>query len=569
MKQNLLLFVTFFLFAHPLSAQKKQLYSGDSIENRLLKDDTHIYELNLKKGQFAECVFNLKSIFIAVDIFDNKGKKISTFIDSPYQGDSIVRAFIQTSHSGKYELHVYPLVDIPGLPDSLLTLWKEENQGSYILNNVRIISMQQRQQEIRREKNNDEQFVNWIIKNAQNIKGIDANNEFEDLQPLKNILSDVRIVGLGESSHGTSEFFRMKHRLLEFLVKEMEYSSLYIEASMARCRYINDYVLYGKGSLDTATAIQGFYVWRVEEMKDMIEWIRNYNLSVPEEKRVSFYGFDLQINDLGWKELISFYKKVNKIKIPVLDSLKLSFDSASNLVNTLDIGKQEKGRAYFKKIENEVKDLLFDMVLNAGEYTYLTGNTLYQKNLMNLKLIIQEIDSYKHSTNEIRDFYMAQNILHLLNEEGNNAKVVVWAHNFHISKGNGTMGKYLSNTLKNKYYAFGFDFLSGSFQTKNQDLQPISSSPDIMSVENAPENSLPWYLSKSEKENFYLDFRHTGTTKIINFNNNYPMHSFGSTNSVQWPIVYPAFLTDYDGMIFIRKSTASKNFSGVELPKNL
>src|SRR4030095_5956689 len=97
-----------------------------------------------------------------------------------------------------------------------------------------------------------DQFTQWIISNAHTIKTVDAGNGFEDVQPFKTILQNVRVVGLGEATHGTSEFFRMKHRMLEFLVKEMDFTSFYIEASMTRCRYVNEYVLCGKGNLDTA-----------------------------------------------------------------------------------------------------------------------------------------------------------------------------------------------------------------------------------------------------------------------------------------------------------------------------
>ena len=49
-----------------------------------------------------------------------------------------------------------------------------------------------------------------------------AGNGFEDLQPLKEILKDVNILGMGEATHGTKEFFEMKHRMFEFLVEEMD-----------------------------------------------------------------------------------------------------------------------------------------------------------------------------------------------------------------------------------------------------------------------------------------------------------------------------------------------------------
>lgn len=55
------------------------------------------------------------------------------------------------------------------------------------------------------------------------IKTTQAGNGFEDLMPLKEILKDKKIIGMGEATHGTCEFFQMKHRMFEFLVEEMGY----------------------------------------------------------------------------------------------------------------------------------------------------------------------------------------------------------------------------------------------------------------------------------------------------------------------------------------------------------
>jgi erythromycin esterase-like protein len=49
----------------------------------------------------------------------------------------------------------------------------------------------------------------------------DKPSSFKDLAPLKNAAADARIIALGEATHGTSEFFRMKHRVLEFAVMEL------------------------------------------------------------------------------------------------------------------------------------------------------------------------------------------------------------------------------------------------------------------------------------------------------------------------------------------------------------
>lgn len=119
----------------------------------------------------------------------------------------------------------------------------------------------------------DEQAVlSWIQQNTIPIRHIEAGNDFSDLQPLKEILKDVKTVGLGEATHGTREFFKFKHRLFEFLVKEMRYTVFTLEASYSASLPSNDYVLYGKGDLATVLTGQGYSPWDTEEFIKMIRW---------------------------------------------------------------------------------------------------------------------------------------------------------------------------------------------------------------------------------------------------------------------------------------------------------
>src|SRR5262249_32481125 len=69
----------------------------------------------------------------------------------------------------------------------------------------------------------------WLQKNAIAFKTERAESGLEDLQPLKAVIGDARIVALGEGTHGTAEFFRMKHRLVEFLASEMGFTIFAIE----------------------------------------------------------------------------------------------------------------------------------------------------------------------------------------------------------------------------------------------------------------------------------------------------------------------------------------------------
>ena len=58
---------------------------------------------------------------------------------------------------------------------------------------------------------------------------------------------------MGEATHGTREFFKTKHRMLEFLVEKMGFTVFAIEANWPESLAVNDYVLNGNGRSRSGT----------------------------------------------------------------------------------------------------------------------------------------------------------------------------------------------------------------------------------------------------------------------------------------------------------------------------
>ncbi len=143
----------------------------------------------------------------------------------------------------------------------------------------------------------DQPAVDWIAANAVRLKTPEAGNGFADMQPLKKIIGNARIVSLGEATHGTREFFQLKHRMLEFLATEMGFTIFSIEANMPEAYRLNDYVLNGVG--DPARLLKGmyFWTWDTQEVLEMIQWMREFNKSG--KGRVQFTGFDMQTPDVA------------------------------------------------------------------------------------------------------------------------------------------------------------------------------------------------------------------------------------------------------------------------------
>jgi len=146
--------------------------------------------------------------------------------------------------------------------------------------------------------------IDWARRQSIPLDTVQARNGFTDMQPLKNVVGNARIVSLGEATHGTHEFFQMKHRMLEFLATEMGFTIFSIEANMPEAYRLNDYVLYGIG--DPKALLKGmyFWTWNTEEILDMIQWMRDFNASG--KGRLQFTGFDMQIADIAIQNVQQF-----------------------------------------------------------------------------------------------------------------------------------------------------------------------------------------------------------------------------------------------------------------------
>lgn len=163
----------------------------------------------------------------------------------------------------------------------------------------------------------------WIRGNAVRLATPVVGHGFDDMQPLKKIVGDARIVALGEATHGSREFFQLKHRVLEFLATQMGFTIFSIEANMPEAYKLNDFVLNGNG--DPAALIKGmyFWTWDTQEVLDMVLWMREFNQSG--KGRVTFTGFDMQTPTVAARIVRDFVDKADPEYAPALaDAVKLA-----------------------------------------------------------------------------------------------------------------------------------------------------------------------------------------------------------------------------------------------------
>ncbi|PXV55838.1 protein-L-isoaspartate(D-aspartate) O-methyltransferase [Dyella jiangningensis] len=107
--------------------------------------------------------------------------------------------------------------------------------------------------------------------------------------------ADADVILLGESTHGTSEFYRARASITRRLVEAHGFSIIAVEADWPDASVINRYILGQEPRGEPAVPFARFpsWMWRNEEMSELVRWLRAYNATVPSARRVQFRGLDI------------------------------------------------------------------------------------------------------------------------------------------------------------------------------------------------------------------------------------------------------------------------------------
>lgn len=409
----------------------------------------------------------------------------------------------------------------------------------------------------------EDSVSNFIRQNAIRLNTVEAGSGFEDLQPLKKLIGDARIVGLGEATHGTREFFQFKHRMLEFLVSEMGFTAFVIEAIMPECFDINQYVLTGEGDAGKALAAQYFWTWDTQEVLALIEWMRQYNSDPVHTRKIRFYGNDMQECLRAAKVTANYLEKVDPAFAKEFrDSLSYCLNGLG--ANYLLSSGATKGKRNSMRVFGEVALKRFEK--NKNGYMEVSSPSAYSLVHRHLSVLIQflRLNSADGMTgSNTRDSSMAENTRWALENEGPKGKVVLWAHNYHVSGDSLAQGWYLDRMFGDDYYKIGMIFNQGKFQARLQmvnNLQPLAL--DWFQVPPLGRGSAAWAFKNAGLKFAVLDLRQFGKNHLITrwFSSNHSAYNRGALFSDSLP-GYQGSPTIYSGkfdaLLFVDSTNAA------------
>lgn len=136
--------------------------------------------------------------------------------------------------------------------------------------------------------------VGALERHAHPLRSTEPGGDLGDLHPLGEMVGDAVVVGMGEATHSSREFFTLKHRVFQYLVQEKGFSTFALETNWNAGLRLNRYVLEGEGDprqiMDEEFGDFWQQPWNTQEYLDLVEWMRKYNTR--HEHKVQFMAFD-------------------------------------------------------------------------------------------------------------------------------------------------------------------------------------------------------------------------------------------------------------------------------------
>jgi Erythromycin esterase homolog len=395
----------------------------------------------------------------------------------------------------------------------------------------------------------------------------DPNAPIDDLEPLRQMVGTAHVVGLGEGTHGTHEFFQMKHRILKFLVTKMGFTHFAIEATSPEADDVNRYVLTGQGDPARLLSRLYFWTWNTQEVADMIAWMREWNRTAPANQQVQFLGFDMQSPGASIDSVVSYIGRVD----PSAKASVISKYSCLDLYRNHEQISGERSPEQYEALPTSERAAcaggLLDVhdMINAKQAAYEAASSpdVYQVMLHHARLV-QEFEAMISTpvSSGARDAAMAENVEWIREHAGADAKIVLWAHNGHINAVPGTMGGHLRDAFESDYVNLGFAFGHGTLTAVGQTGTTLTGL-GTWSASIIPKASIEAVFEATAKPRLLLDTRQiaAGGAAAAPLAGPIAMRSIGAVFNQQSETAYfvrQRFPDDFNLLIYVSSTTASK-----------
>lgn len=349
--------------------------------------------------------------------------------------------------------------------------------------------------------------------------------ESASLDPLLERIGDARVVLIGEASHGTSEFYRMRSRITSALIARKNFNFVAIEGDWPDAARIDHYVRHFDYPPSEWTAFARFptWMWRNNEVREFVDWLRIENADTPLDERVAFHGLDLY----------SLYSSIRSI-LDYLDEVDPETASLARqrygCLTPWQADPATYGRAAisgsYRSCEAEVVHMLIELSGKHREYAEHDGERFLDA-MQNARLVANAERYYRimyYGSREswnLRDTYMFETLKLLRRFHEPDNKAIVWAHNSHVGnaaatemsrRGEINIGQLCREEFGDDVYSIGFGTDNGTVAAASDWDGPM----EIKKVQPSLRGSYERLFHDVGLPGFFLGLNRPGASTLTN-----------------------------------------------------
>ncbi|MFI5983826.1 erythromycin esterase family protein [Streptomyces sp. NPDC051555] len=345
---------------------------------------------------------------------------------------------------------------------------------------------------------------------AHPLRSTEPGGNTIDLRALDAMIGGAKVVGLGEATHGSHEFFAMKQRVFSHLVEEQGFTTFALEMSWSAGLRIDEYVQGGPGDARrTAKETLTGSPWEREEFVDLIAWMRRYNDRHPGRK-VRFMGNDIgapRLGDAVFDRVVSYVRANRPQDVARLEALYAGLRPLDDVFAYLRKPVAER------RLDAATAQQAFDLVAaskGAGDDAYAWAEQHARSIAQTFAFASLDLSdpASVSAAQHFRDRVMADNTAWWHRRTGD--KMLLSAHNGHVGYLASdpvmyptTQGAFLRGALGRDYVAAGFTFGRGAFLTATT----LGSPWREVAVPAATPDMQEYTLGRVRYRDYYLDLR--------------------------------------------------------------
>ncbi len=267
-----------------------------------------------------------------------------------------------------------------------------------------------------------------------------------DHDPLLDLISDARLVLIGEASHGTHEFYRQRAVITKRLIEERGFDAVAVEADWPDALRVSRFAHGAADDPDAEGALRGFerfptWMWRNADVLDFAGWLRaRFEAG---ERPTGFYGLDLYSLYRSIEGVVGY---LDRIDPGAAERARQRYGCLERFEQSEDYG-QAVATGLSDSCDREVLAQLVDLQRTGDMYLRRDGIAAEDEQFyaeQNARLVVEAERYYRatftgfagrSTTWNLRDRHMADTLERLLahlDRHGRRSRVVVWAHNSHI-----------------------------------------------------------------------------------------------------------------------------------------